>query len=206
MNQTSIYEKALGDAFHKLHPLLKLKFGKTSGFLEGHGTMTQIHGASIYRIAGMLMAADHFLFPEREKHVPFTIVNRYETDQLTGMQKVIWDRTFYFKQKKRRFFAVMSWDAKRREIFDDLGISGRFSQPLTFQVTPDGALLITSEQTHVKIRETLVPLPKWLSARVNVYERAIDEERLHIFVHIEQFGTVMMYEGEVRVTRKGELS
>lgn len=198
MNVKSIYEQAIGARFEQLHPLLKKKYGKQLGALTATGTMNHIRGSVVYRPVTRIFARDDFLFPERGKNVPFTITNTYHPSP----QVVDWNRTFYFQKNVRTFFARMYWDASSEQILDRLGRSGRFMQPLVFTVTSNGALLITSEQSFIRLFGRYVKLPKRMSAKVNVYEEAIDDEHIHIFVHITLIGTVMMYEGVATIVEQ----
>ncbi|GAK00551.1 DUF4166 domain-containing protein [Geomicrobium sp. JCM 19055] len=195
--KSSIYERALGEKFQQLHPLLQMKYGKTSGVVHGEGVMKQIRGSAFYQPAAYGFVHDDFLFPERGANVPFSIRNTYSTNRKGPY--VSWDRHFHFPNATRRFYAEMWWNDKQSRVYDSLGKSGRLVQPLDFHVTNTGGLLITSDETYAHIGNRLIRLPNALSAKVNVYEKATSSNTIQIFVHIELVTTVLMYEGEATV-------
>ncbi|GAK06865.1 DUF4166 domain-containing protein [Geomicrobium sp. JCM 19038] len=75
--RSSIYERAIGEQFERMHPLLHMKYGKTSGVVHGEGVMKQIRGSALYKPVAYCLAHDDFLFPERGADVPFSIRNTY---------------------------------------------------------------------------------------------------------------------------------
>ncbi|RWZ58848.1 DUF4166 domain-containing protein [Halobacillus fulvus] len=193
----SIFHRALGNDFHKLHPELQKKYGLTSKqnlMALGQGRMIEIRDANpIVRPFLQIGIRDHLVFGERGKNVPFTLENYfYKGDG--GEETFSWVRRFFFPYSIRGFDSVMKYDEKKRKIIDEIGKSGILQIELDIHVTPEGGLFMESNQMTYKGK---IPLP---GPQTSVYEH-YDEEakayRVHVHVDHPVFGTVMMYEGTV---------
>ena len=76
---TSIYQKALGDAFKQLHPRIQQRFSLTSqsGYaMVGSGAMDEVWHGATYTLPFLYIGTWRaIMFPERGSNVPFTIQN-----------------------------------------------------------------------------------------------------------------------------------
>ena len=94
---TSIYTRALGDEFHRLHPQLQRRFGFSSsdGVASiGRGVMHRIWNGRFYTEPFLhLGTCRHIMFPETGTDIPFTIENYAFVDRF-GRETVSWVRTF----------------------------------------------------------------------------------------------------------------
>ncbi|KHE70796.1 DUF4166 domain-containing protein [Halobacillus sp. BBL2006] len=193
----SIYHRALGEDFHKLHPEMQKKYGLTSKqnlMILGQGKMTEIRGTHpLLRPLLTFAAKDHLVFSERGKDVPFTLEN-YAYEGENGQETVSWIRRFFFPFAIRGFDAAMRYDEEKNVIIDDLGKSGSFQTELKLHVTAGGGLFMESEDMSWQ-EKWQVPGPT-----TSVYEHYDEDEdayRVHVHVEHPVFGTMLMYEGAV---------
>src|SRR5438046_10266037 len=75
----SIYQKALGADFKRLHPKIQERFGFSSSdrvACIGRGVMDEIWHGRLYTLPFLYLGSwRRIMFPERERQVPFTIKN-----------------------------------------------------------------------------------------------------------------------------------
>ena len=119
----SIYERALGSDFDRLHPQIQKRFGFRSTdnvAAIGRGLMEAVwHGAS-YTLPFLYIGTwRRIMFPETGRNVPFTIENYAYVDRF-GRETVTWLRTFQTR-RSRRFDAYMIYSEQRERIVDYLG-------------------------------------------------------------------------------------
>src|SRR5687767_12784865 len=79
LNMRSIYERALGSAFGRLHPRIKERFGFSSMDRVGSvgtGVMEELWHGPAYTLPFLYIGSwRRIMFPERGRDVPFTIEN-----------------------------------------------------------------------------------------------------------------------------------
>jgi Domain of unknown function (DUF4166) len=121
---TSIYRRALGDDFERLHPQIKRRFGFSSedGIASiGRGVMEEIWRGPAFTVPFLVVGTwRRIMFPDRATDVPFTIENYAYRDRF-GRETVTWTRTFELARRTRRFDATMIWSERRGCIVDYLG-------------------------------------------------------------------------------------
>ncbi|MGG5776193.1 DUF4166 domain-containing protein [Bacillus subtilis] len=195
---SSIYEKSIIN-YHLLHPKLQKRYQLDgSQTFSGTGTMSEISGGSF--LVRMLLKLGVFFrcfFSERGKDIPFTIQNRtcLLKSQHTGIE---WNRTFFFKGKKRFFDAIMIYDEKENRILDFFGKPHLLLSVLTFEASHDGSLTITSGKQWLLICGKRIPLPKWLTGTSVVCETFNEKKNCFtIEVHVQNtiLGTLFFYKG-----------
>ncbi|MCP3027434.1 DUF4166 domain-containing protein [Halobacillus sp. A5] len=193
----SIFHRALGEKFNRLHPELQKKFGLTSEqkvMILGQGRMTEIRGTPLWlRPFLNLGAKDHLIFAERGKNVPFTLENYSYVDE-QGREAVSYVRRFFFPYAIRGFDAAMYYDEEEQAIVDCLGKSSSITTVLETDVTKEGGLLLQSRKLNVKSSWTTTDLT------TSLYEHYDEEEqafRVHVHVEHPWLGTLIMYEGVV---------
>ncbi|QAS53185.1 DUF4166 domain-containing protein [Halobacillus litoralis] len=193
----SIYHKALGDNFHRLHPEMQKKYGLTSKqnlMILGQGRMTEIRGTHpLLRPLLQIGARDHLVFAERGKDVPFTLENYVYTDE-EGRETISWIRRFFFPYSIRGFDAAMRFDEEKQKIVDCLGKTGVLQTELDLHVTAAGGLYMESKALNLK-GERFLPSP--VTALYEHYDETEDAYRVHVHVEHPLFGTILMYEGTV---------
>ena len=111
----SIYLRALGADFDRLHPLIQRRFGFSSGdrvAAIGRGVMDELWHGPPYTLPFLYAGTwRRIMFPEPGRNVPFTIENYAYRDPL-GRETVSWLRTFRTR-RVRRFDAYMIYGEQR---------------------------------------------------------------------------------------------
>jgi hypothetical protein len=120
---TSIYQRALGSDFGRLHPKIQQRFGfcgRDRVASIGHGVMDEVWHGPAYILPFLYVGAwRRIMFPEQGRGVPFTVENYAYVDRF-GRETVTWIRTFRTR-RSRRFDAYMIYSDKRGCIVDYLG-------------------------------------------------------------------------------------
>lgn len=198
----SIYQRALGDQFHLLHPQLQKKFGlhSTSGLMiVSSGMMKRIWGGkAIMTPFFKLSAKRHISFPERGENIPFTLENAAYVDPF-GREAVAWIRRFSFPQVVRNFDATMVYSEQKRMVIDYVGTCQSWVTSLSLHVLQGGGLRIETgpQRLNLPLLKSFIPFP--LLGRGIIDEWYDDlNECFQVRVHIQQpwFGTILAYEGE----------
>jgi Domain of unknown function (DUF4166) len=142
----SIYQRALGSDFDRLHPQIQRRFGihSESGVAAvGTGVMEHLWHGAPYTLPFLYIGTwRSIMFPEQGHDVPFTIQNYAYRDPL-GRETVTWVRTFA-AQKRRRFDAYMVYSEERGCIVDYLGTHQHLAVDLELRVAPNGGLSLRS--------------------------------------------------------------
>ena len=142
----SIYQRALGAEFQRLHPQMQRRFGLSAegGVASiGTGMMEDLWHGAAYTLPFLCVGTwRSIMFPERGRNVPFTIENYAYRDPL-GRETVTWVRTFE-TTKRRRFDAYMIWSEQRCRIVDYLGTHQHLAVDLDVSVAENGGLRLRS--------------------------------------------------------------
>src|SRR5687768_18475172 len=108
-SMTSIYQRALGSDFERLHPQIQRRFGFSSadGLASiGRGVMDEVWRGRFYTIPFLHLGTwRQIMFPETGRDIPFTVENYAFVDDF-GRETVSWVRTFE-TPRIRRFDAYM---------------------------------------------------------------------------------------------------
>jgi hypothetical protein len=142
----SIYERAMGSDFTRLHPEIQRRFGLScsdSVASIGTGVMQEIWHGPRYTLPFLYLGSwRRIMFPESGLNVPFQIVNYCYVDDL-GRETVTWIRTFQTK-RPRPFDAYMIYSEQRRRIVDYLGTHQHLAVDIELSVAPNGGLALRS--------------------------------------------------------------
>lgn len=211
---TSIFQRALGADFDRLHPNIQRRFsvGLDSGqACIGRGTMDRIwHGSSVVRPFLALGGSRNILVPRVGKNIPFTIENFPYTDSY-GRETVTFVRTFFFPQRPRRFDATMVFSPERDCVVDYLGTHQHLATDLYFEVAAGGALVIRSGEHRFREGPVDIRVPDLIGGDAVVRE-SYDETarcfRIQVSVTNRRFGPLFGYAGSftaefVDVARQG---
>ena len=94
---SSIYQRALGSDFARLHPQIQRRFGFTSAdgiAAIGRGVMDEVWRGRFYTLPFLYVGTwRRIMFPEAGRDMPFTIENYAYVDGF-GRETVTWIRTF----------------------------------------------------------------------------------------------------------------
>lgn len=200
---TSIFERAMGAEFDRLHPSLQRRFsvGLASGqACVGRGMMDRVWhrgGGWIWPFLA-LGATRHILVPRAGRDVPFVIEN-FPYEDSYGRETVTFARTFSFpRARPARFDATMIYSPERGCIIDYLGTHQHLATDLELGAEPDGALVIRSRAHRFREGPIDLNVPDLVAADALVRE-SYDEQaarfRISVSVVNRRFGPLFGYEG-----------
>ena len=198
---TSIYQRALGQDFHRLHPEVQRRFGLSSEDSIAHvgtGVMERIWRGRFYTIPFLRLGTwRNIMFPEHGHNLPFTVHNYPYVDSF-GRETVTWVRKFDVRGNQRRFDATMIYSDERQRIVDYLDTHQHLAVDLHLSVEKNGGLSLRSgEQRFYEWRRGF-RFPLFLSGVANVCEwYEADEGRFRIRVEVTNpvWGQLFGYEG-----------
>lgn len=195
---TSIFERALGEDFARLHPMMQRRFGVGLDSGEaciGTGMMTSIRRGPWWAVPFLQIGRlRNILIPDVGRDVPFRIENFPYRDPL-GRETVTFVREYDIRGRQRRFDATMILVGDR--IVDYLGTHQHLAVDLDLTVD-DGSLILTSDAQRFYEGPLAFRFPMLFSGRARVRERFDDRDgRFHIDmqVHNQHFGFLFGYEG-----------
>jgi hypothetical protein len=200
----SIYERALGDDFKRLHPHMQRRFGLTAdaGLASiGTGIMDRVWHGAAYTLPFLYVGTwRSIMFPEMGTNVPFTIENYAYLDPL-GRETVTWIRTFE-TAKKRRFDAYMIWSEQRHRIVDYLGTHQHLAVDLGLSVAENGGLRLRSGEQRFYEGPIAFRFPMLFSGVADVCEWFDEQEqafRIEVNVTNRHWGPLFGYSGRFHV-------
>lgn len=196
----SIYERALGSEFKRLHPRIQERFGLHAGSGKayvGTGTMDTLWHGAPYTLPFLYVGTwRSIMFPEQGKNVPFTIQNYAYRDPL-GRETVTWVRTFRTK-RPRRFDAYMIWSEERGCIVDYLGTHQHLAVDLELSVAENGGLRIRSTEQRFYEGPVAFRFPMFFSGDAEVcewYDDAAECFRISVNASNKRWGPLFGYSG-----------
>ncbi|GIJ45706.1 hypothetical protein Val02_25920 [Virgisporangium aliadipatigenens] len=193
----SIFARALGADFDRLHPRLRRRFGFAAAdgiACIGSGSMERIWRGRAFTLPFLHVgSARHILFPETGHDVPFTIENWAYRDRY-GRDTMTFVRTFELARRRRRFDATMIYSPLRRGIVDYLGTHQHLAVDLNVSVDARGGLRIRSgAQRFLRTR-----WPEYLTGVADLrewYDDASERFRIQVAVTHPRFGPLFGYSG-----------
>ncbi|GAA4973758.1 DUF4166 domain-containing protein [Yinghuangia aomiensis] len=201
----SMFARALGRDFGRLHPELRRRFGVGLDAGEacvGTGTMRRIwQGTPRTRLllAPFLAVGDrrNILLAEAGTDVPFRIENYPYVDGF-GRESVSFVRTFGLPRRTRRFDATMVYSEERGGVVDYLGTHQHLAVDLHFSATPTGGLEIRSGAYRLYEGLLGIRLPRPLVGQALVresFDDATGRFRIKVRVTNPLLGPLFGYEG-----------
>jgi len=201
---TSIYQRALGDDFERLHPRVRERFGiESSGgrAVIGRGTMDEVWRGPFWTVPFLWLGAwRNILFPEHGEGIPFEVQNWAYRDRF-GRETVTWQRTLFAK-KPRRFDAFMIFSEARGCIVDYLGTHQHVAVDLEFSVDARGGLALRSRAQRFYEGPLAFRFPLLFSGVANVvewFDDVIGRHRIEVSVTNAVFGELFGYRGRFDV-------
>jgi hypothetical protein len=196
---TSIFERALGEDFLRLHPMMRRRFrvGLDSGeACIGRGVMDEIRRGPWWTVPFLQIGRlRNILVPDTGTRVPFVIANYPYRDPL-GRETVTFVREYTVGAHRRRFDATMILDGGR--VLDYLGTHQHLAVELDLRVDERGGLLLTSDAQRFFAGPFGFTFPLLLSGRARLMEYFDDDDqRFHVEleVHNHRFGFLFGYRG-----------
>ena len=201
---TSIYQRALGADFTRLHPQVQRRFGFSSNDAVaaiGTGIMDELWHGPAYTLPFLYVGAwRRIMFPEQGRNVPFTIENYAYRDRY-GRETVTWIRTFATR-RRRRFDAYMIYAESRARIVDYLGTHQHLAVDLELSVDERGGMRIRSGEQRFYEGPVAFTFPLLFSGVATVcewYDDAASRFRIEVTVHNRRWGPLFGYRGSFDV-------
>jgi hypothetical protein len=201
---SSIYERALGADFQRLHPQIRRRFGFSSadGIASvGSGVMDEVWKGRFFTEPFLRLGAwRRIMFPETGRNIPFTVENYAFVDHF-GRETISWIRTFAAR-RTRRFDAYMVYSDHRRRIIDYLGSHEHLAVDIDLSVDDEGGLRIRSGAQ--RFYEGLIgfSFPMFFSGIAEVrewYDEAAGCFRISVDVRNHLWGPLFGYRGSFNV-------
>lgn len=196
----SIYERALGPDFERLHPHIQRRFGFSSAdniASIGRGVMEEVWRGRFYTLPFLYVGTwRRIMFPETGYNIPFSIENYAFVDRY-GRETVTWIRTFH-SGRTRQFDAYMIFSRERDRIVDYLGSHEHLAVDIELSVGEKGGLLLESGEQRFYEGPLAFRFPMLFSGVANVREWFDDDEqcyRISVNVHNRVWGPLFGYRG-----------
>ena len=200
----SIYERAMGADFKRLHPEIQRRFGFSSGnkiASIGTGVMDELWHGAPYTLPFLYVGSwRSIMFPESGRNIPFQIANYAYIDAL-GRETVTWIRTFQTK-RPRRFDAYMIYSEQRQKIVDYLGTHEHLAVDIDLKVAPNGGLSLRSGAQRFYEGPIGFSFPMLFSGVADVCEWYDDSNksfRIEVVVQNRAWGRLFGYRGSFQV-------
>lgn len=203
----SIFARALGEDFQRLHPMLQQRFGvdTESGYAcVGRGVFSEVRRGAWWTVPFLRLGAyRNILFPDQGTNIPFTIENYPYIDGL-GRPTVTFVRTLELSpSKQRRFDATMIYSPEYGGIIDYLGTHQHLATDLVLEVLADGSLHLQS--TGQRFYEGFLgfTFPPALTGTADLYETFDDDKgvfTIRMQVRNPVLGFLFGYRGEFTCT------
>lgn len=202
-SDASVYQRVLGEDFARLDGRLRRYFGPIPAGGAGRGKGEyDVAGLSVRALRPVFawLAWRRILFPELDRHVPFSVTN---TPDASGSLRAV--RTFALPGRTRMMEDTMS--AVDGRLVDRLGRRRGLEVDLHPEVI-DGGLRMTSGRCALRVLGIRVPLPRF--ARVTIDERVDPSDptrqRVDVRLRLVGFGEVFRYTGSFEYRVMGEAS
>lgn len=204
----SIYQKALGADFERLHPHIQKRFGFSSQdkiAAIGSGVMEQIWHGPFYTLPFLYVGTwRNIMFPQRGRNIPFTIENYAYLDRF-GRETVTWLRKFNFNNQTRRFDATMIYSEQRQRIVDYLGTHQHLAVDIDLAVDENGGLRLRSDEQRFYEKSFAFRFPMLFSGIAEVcewYDDEVQKFKIEVRVKNRVWGDLFGYRGSFEVSYK----
>ena len=203
----SIFSRALGADFERLHPMMRRRFGvgRDAGYAcIGTGIMREIRRGPWWVRPFLLFGTSrNIMFPESGKNIPFRIDNVPYLDDF-GREVITFVRTMQLdRARRRRFDATMIYSEQRGRIVDYLGTHQHLAVDLDLTVTDNGGLRLVSGEQRFYEGPLAFRFPMAFSGRAFLTEHYDDERECFVIdleVRHRQIGLLFGYRGEFTCT------
>lgn len=204
----SIYQKALGTDFERLHPHIQKRFGFSSQdkiAAIGSGVMEQIWHGPFYTLPFLYVGTwRNIMFPQRGRNIPFTIENYAYLDRF-GRETMTWLRKFNFNNQTRRFDATMIYSEQRQRIVDYLGTHQHLAVDIDLAVDSNGGLRLRSGEQRFYEKPFAFRFPMLFSGIADVcewYDDEVQKFKIEVRVKNKVWGDLFGYRGSFEVSYK----
>jgi Domain of unknown function (DUF4166) len=201
---SSIYQRALGSDFNRLHPQIQRRFGFSRAdhvAAVGRGAMEEVWKGRLYTAPFLYVGTwRRIMFPETGRNIPFTIENYAFVDRF-GRETVSWIRTFE-SRRTRRFDAYMIYSDARGCIVDYLGSHEHLAVDIELSVDEQGGLRLRSGAQRFYEGPLGFTFPMLFSGIADVhewYDEKTQRFRIVVDVHNKTWGPLFGYRGSFDV-------
>lgn len=199
----SIYRRALGKNFARLHPRIQERFDldSTRGVASiGKGIMDDVWHGAVYTLPFLYIGTwRSIMFPEAGRNIPFRIYN-YPYRDTFGRETVTWFRRFRMS-RVREFAATMIYSDQRGRIVDYLGTHQHLAVDIDLSVSERGGLKLRSGEQRFHEGPMSFRFPMLFSGYADVeewHDDQLDCFRIEVFVRNRIWGPLFGYKGRFR--------
>jgi hypothetical protein len=202
---TSIYQRAMGPEFERLHPKLQERFRLSA---EGgliciaSGVMERVWRGGDYLLPLLpLGALRNVALAAEGENVPFQLV-MYPYRDSFGREAMSWIRTFHFARRQRRFDTTMIYSDARRCLVDYLGTHANLAADVQASASAEGGLILRSGAQRFYEGPIALPLPELFSGYGDVYEwydEVAQIFRIRVIISNPKWGKLFGYTGYFNV-------
>jgi hypothetical protein len=203
---TSIYQRALGAQFARLHPKMQWRFGFGADdevCQIGSGVMDEVWRGRMFTVPFLKLGSTRrLLFTERGSEVPFTISNYAYRDSF-GRETVTWSRRYQFPDTASAFDATMIYSTARGTIVDYLGTHQHLAVDIDCSVDDDGAMCLRSGSQRFYEGWVGFRFPMVFTGVADVrewWDEPNQQYRISVSVGNRVFGKLFGYRGRFTVT------
>ncbi|SED68967.1 DUF4166 domain-containing protein [Ruania alba] len=196
---TSIFARAMGAEFERLHPMMQRRFGvglDSGEACTGRGVMWEIRRGPWWTVPFLQIGRlRNILVPDVGTHVPFAVENYPYLDPF-GRETVTVVREYEIGGRQRRFDATMI--LADGGIVDYLGTHQHLAVDLELHADDRGGLVLTSDAQRFYAGPIGFPFPMLFSGRARLREWYDDAEgQFHIDLRVVNsvFGFLFGYRG-----------
>jgi hypothetical protein len=201
----SIFARALGADFRRLHPKVQEWFGFSSAdgiAARGTGMIERVWRGGWYTLPFLHVGAmRHIMFPEQGTDVPFTVEN-YACRDDRGTETLVIYRTFELARRRRGFDEYLMPTGTPGRIINRLGTHQHLAVDLDCSVGPYGAMRILSGAQRIEEGPIRFRFPRILSADADVSVGYDDDRACYVIDSMMRnrlLGTVFAYRGTFQV-------
>jgi len=203
----SIYQRALGEDFKRLHPELQQLFGFSSEdnlACIGNGVMEAVEPGPLHVWPFLwLGSVRRIMFPQRGANVPFTVHNYAYRDGF-GRETLTWWRTFHMPEA-RHFDEAMIFSEKRRRIVVYAGSHQHLAVELHPSVDGDGSMRMRTGAQRLYEWPIGIRFPRLFSADGDIrvwHDNQRGDFGIHVDVRNRYFGRAFHYRGRFKTEWK----
>jgi hypothetical protein len=197
----SIYSRAMGGEFDRLHPRIQRRFGISSadGVAQvGRGVMEEVWRGPAWTVPFLLLGSwRRILVTGHGRDIPFTISNYAYVDGF-GRETVTWSRRFRIGGREQGFDATMVYSDARGRVVDYLGTHQHLAVDIDLEADGGGGLRLRSGEQRFYERRVAFRFPMALSGVADVHEWWDESEgrfRISVEVRNRRFGRLFGYRG-----------
>jgi hypothetical protein len=205
----SIYRRAMGPDFERLHPEVQRRFGfdSSNGIASiGTGIMDQMWRGPWWTVPFLWFGKwRSIMFPDTGTDIQFSVHNYAYKDRF-GRETVTWVRLFEFPGQRRRFDATMIYSESRERVIDYIGNHQHLAVDMECSVDEaTGGMRIRSAGQRLYEGKLAVRFPLLLSGVADViewYDDTTAEYRIEVRVRNPVFGPLFGYRGRFQAEFK----